>query len=411
MKKNILFLLLSLAVLCLPIEQRAFAEENSNAPKIESETAVVIDGKTGNVLFDKNKSRQMYPASITKIVTGAIAVQSGKMDEMVTISKDATFAEGTRVYLVEGEQMPLRQLVQGLMVNSGNDAAIAIAEFLAGDVETFAGQMNEFAKEAGAVQTNFVNPNGLFDENHYTTAEDMAKITQRAMELEEFRQIVGTKQLDWKGKEWETTLQNHHRLLWDYEGTTGVKNGYVDESKHTLVTSVTRNGMDIIMVVMKAPSKRAAYWDTMSLGDYTFANFERQTVTKGTEIEAADGKSYPLNKDLTVTLPKGETPVQSVTEDGELVLQSAAGEKLAAELLYDPEKLKKKAIEHAEKTTEEVKESTFSGHAVKVLVFGYGGFLLLMSLLVIKRMRNGRRRARALRESASRYSRYPYVGK
>ncbi|MFC7372783.1 D-alanyl-D-alanine carboxypeptidase family protein [Fictibacillus iocasae] len=409
MNKNIIYLLLGLAVFLLPFHQQAHAEDNGI--KLESETAVIMDAKTGNILVDQSKDKQMYPASITKIVTGALAIESGRLDEIVTVSKNATMAEGTRVYLVEGEQVTLRHLVQGLMINSGNDAAVAIAEFLAGDVQSFARQMNDYAKKSGAVSTHFVNPSGLFDENHYTTADDMAKITQHAMQLDEFRQIVGTKELKWDGKEWQTTLQNHHRLLWDYEGTTGVKNGYVDESKHTLVTSVTRGDLDLIIVVMKAPSKGAAYRDTMSLGDYAFAQFERQTLAKGTEIQAEDGKRYPLKEDITITLPKGEKPVQEVTKDGELILQSAAGVELAEETLYSPDKLKKKALKTAENTAGDVKESTFSGSAATVTIFGYAGFLLLMAFMVILRMRYRRRRNRAMRESASRYSRYPTVGK
>lgn len=113
----------------------------------------------------------------------------------------------------------------------------------------------------------------------------MAKITQYAMKNDVFREIVATKELPWVGEGWDTTLRNHHQLLWDYPGTVGVKNGYVDESKHTLVTAVSRDNLDVIIVTLKAPSSRAAYWDTMAIGDYGFANFERQTLSAGKRLK------------------------------------------------------------------------------------------------------------------------------
>jgi serine-type D-Ala-D-Ala carboxypeptidase (penicillin-binding protein 5/6) len=399
MKKLCLFLVFSLVILAQSHIVQAAGE---NIPDIKSESAVMIDAKTGDILYQKNSTEQMYPASITKIVTGILAVESGKLEESVMISSEAVKADGTRVYLLEGEQVPLKKLVQGLMINSGNDAAIAIAEYLAGDVASFADQMNDFAKKVGADNTHFVNPNGLFDVEHYTTAEDMAKITQYAMENEVFREIVSTKELPWVGEGWETTLRNHHQLLWDYPGTTGVKNGFVNESKHTLVTSVSRDNLDVIIVTLKAPSSRTAYWDTMAIGDYGFANFERQTLSAGTEILAENGESYPLKEDLSVTLPVGEKPLQEVSSDGELQLKNAEGDVLLSHTLYK-EKDGTKAVASPVKSAKEETGPTFMQTAVKASIFLYGGLLLLLAFLVILRMRSQKQKHRKMRQVARSY--------
>ncbi len=398
MKKLSLILVFSLVML---VNTQFVQATGENTPEIKSESAVMIDAKTGDILYQKNSSEQMYPASITKIITGILAIESGKLDDSVVVSNDAVRAEGTRVYLMEDEQVPLRKLVQGLLINSGNDAAVAIAEYLAGDVDSFADQMNAFAKKVGAENTHFVNPNGLFDEEHYTTAEDMAKITQYAMKNEEFREIVSTKELPWVGEGWETTLRNHHQLLWDYPGTIGVKNGYVDESKHTLVTAVSRDNLDVIIVTLKAPTSRAAYWDTMALGDYGFANFERQTLPSGTKIEALNGETYPLKEDLSVTLPKGEEPVQDVSSDGELQLKDSNGNVLLTHTLFK-EKEKEATATIDNKSVEEV-DSTFMQSVVKTGIFLYSGLLLLLAFLVILRMRSQKHKHKKMRQVARSY--------
>lgn len=398
MKKISLFLVLSLVML---MQAQFVQAAGENTPEIKSESAVMIDAKTGDILYQKNSSEQMYPASITKIVTGILAIESGKLDESVIVSSEAAKADGTRVYLLEGEHVSLKKLVQGLLINSGNDAAIAIAEYVAGDVASFADEMNEFAKKVGADNTHFVNPNGLFDVEHYTTAEDMAKITQYAMKNDVFREIVSTKELPWVGEGWDTTLRNHHQLLWDYPGTIGVKNGYVDESKHTLVTAVSRDNLDVIIVTLKAPTSRAAYWDTMAIGDYGFANFERQTLSAGTKIEAQNGKSYALKDDLSVSLPIGEKPIQHVTSDGELQLKDSSGNLLLTHTLFKEKK--KEAPAAAETEAVEEVDSSFMQKIVKTSIFLYSGLLILLAFLVILRMRSQRHKHRKMRHVARSY--------
>ncbi|GAB3797637.1 hypothetical protein GCM10028868_19200 [Virgibacillus kimchii] len=148
---------------------------------------------------------------MTKIATAIFAIENGDLDDLVTVSSYARNTEGSSVYLEEGETVPLKKLIQGLMINSGNDAGVAIAEHMSGSVEQFSSDLNEYLQENVGVQhTNFENPHGLFDPNHVTTAEDLANITLYAMGNELFREINNTKELNWEGESWDTTLYNHH---------------------------------------------------------------------------------------------------------------------------------------------------------------------------------------------------------
>lgn len=284
---------------------------------LNSEAAILIDKKTGKVLFEQNSEQKMYPASITKIVTGIIAIEQGNLSDIVTVSREATRVIGTRVYLLEGEKIPLKKLVQGLLINSGNDAGTAIAEHLDGSEAAFAKRMNEFLKnEIGVKNTNFTNPHGLFDEAHVTTAADMAKITQYAMKNEKFRDIVGTKELEWVGEGWETTIHNHNLLLWRYPGATGVKNGFVRRAGYTLVTSAKRGDTELIVVTLNAPSRNHAYRDTTKLFDLGFESFK--TVAFTTEVVFSDllGNEYNLFEDIFFTRKIEETITKEVSIHG-----------------------------------------------------------------------------------------------
>ncbi|MFG6120878.1 D-alanyl-D-alanine carboxypeptidase family protein [Thalassobacillus sp. B23F22_16] len=301
--------------------QAGFAEKSENL-SIQSEAAILIDGESGQVLYEKNSEKKMYPASITKILTGIIAIEQGNLEDKVIISEEARNAEGTRVYLKEGEEVPLKKLVQGLLMNSGNDAGVAIAEHLAGSVENFTQVMNTFAEEkTGAKDSNFTNPHGLYDDNHYVTAEDMAKITKYAMKNETFKEIVGTKELDWKGEEWETTIINHNRLLWRYDDATGVKTGWVSKSGHTLVGSAERDGMELIAVVLKANNAEHAYTEAGKLFDYGFENYETSSIPAGKTYKS-NGEEYELPETLAYTKENNSEITEQVTRKGYLLIES-----------------------------------------------------------------------------------------
>jgi len=277
MRKTVFFLVLSILLLgAVPV----YAQ-----PGITGKSAVLIDTASGQVLFDQNKDEKLPPASTTKILTAIIAIESGRLDEMVTVGPNPPKVDGTKVYLEEGEKLQLRQLVLAAMIHSANDAALAIAEYLAGSQEEFAKLMNAKAKEIGAQNSNFITPHGLSQEGHYTTAYDLALIGRYAMRNETFRQIAGSKILDWQGKAWQTRLININRMLWNYDGATGIKTGYTTEAKSTIVTSAVRDGRSYLAVVLGSPGN-AVWDDAEALLDYGFANYQQIKLANSQDIVA-----------------------------------------------------------------------------------------------------------------------------
>ncbi|WP_059102862.1 D-alanyl-D-alanine carboxypeptidase family protein [Shouchella shacheensis] len=314
---------------CIMVGLLALATSESKAetkePLLEAEASLLMDAQSGQILFEENGDEAMYPASVTKIVTGIMAIEEGNLEELVTVSEEATHADGTRVYLLEDEKVELETLVQGLLINSGNDAGTAIAEHLAGSEAAFAKEMNAFVEEKiGVEDTHFTNPHGLFDEDHYTTVEDMALITNYALENETFREIVGTKELDWEGEGWETTLYNHHRLLWDYEGAVGVKNGFVTQSGFTLVTAAERNGQELIAVTFKNTTAQNSYDDTTELLDYGFETFSSEEIPFEQTYYNQENEPYTLIQPDYVTFEK-EHEVEGDVVGNYLILHDDQG--------------------------------------------------------------------------------------
>ncbi|MFB4162882.1 D-alanyl-D-alanine carboxypeptidase family protein [Alteribacillus sp. JSM 102045] len=303
------------------------AEDKAAAQlSLHSETAVLMDADTGQILYDKEGDKQMYPASITKIATGIMAIETGSLDEKVTISKEATEVDGTSVYLLEDEEMELKQLIQGMLINSGNDASSAIAEHISGSEEAFSKEMTEYMeKKTGIENTSFTNPHGLHGPNHYSTAEDMAVITRYAMQNQVFRDIVSTKEMHWQGEGWETDLRNHHQLLWDYEGANGVKNGYVTQAGFTLVTSAKREGRELIAVVMKSGNSAQAYEDTIALLNVGFDEFEEKKLEEGERFESPDGTSYIVPNSRTYSVRKHAEVDFQVNNKGQLTGEDENG--------------------------------------------------------------------------------------
>jgi len=194
---------------------------------ISADSAILIDSYSGRVLFEQNAYEKLPMASTTKIMTGLLACESGKLNNTVKASAFASGTEGSSLWLKIGEKLTLEELTYGLMLKSGNDAAVAIAEYLGGNVDAFALLMNKRTREIGAVNTNFVNPHGLDADGHYTTAYDLAVIAREAMKNDTFRKIVSTKtySIPMQGEKWDRALKNHNKLLWQYEGCTGIKTG------------------------------------------------------------------------------------------------------------------------------------------------------------------------------------------
>ena len=217
-----------------------------------AKAACILDLETGRVLFEHNMHARLPMASTTKVMTALLALEHGDLDASVTCSENAFGVSGTSIYLAQGETLRLGDMLLGLMLSSGNDAAVAIAEHIGGSVDQFAGMMNARAKELGANQTHFVNPHGLPDEAHYTTAYDLARIAREAMGNTAFRDLVRHQQaqIPWEGRSYNRQLRNKNRLLSEYPGATGIKTGYTSKAGRCLVFGARREGMELVGVVL-----------------------------------------------------------------------------------------------------------------------------------------------------------------
>ncbi len=297
-------------------------------PSVSAKTAVVMDINTGRVLYEKDKDEKIYPASTTKIMTALIAVEQGNMDKEVKIPPEAVGVEGSSIYLAQGEKLPMRDLVYGLMLRSGNDSAVAIAEEIAGSTEEFVNMMNRRAQEIGAKNTHFMNPNGLQDENHYTTAYDMALMARQAMHNPTFREVAKAKsyQAD-RGEGKFNMFYNKNKVVYQYEGGTGIKIGFTKTAGRTLVASSERDGMELICVVMNDPNW---FEDSYALMDYAYSNYqqyriaEKNTPLKEFDVTGGDkGKVFVgTREDVYCSILKGkEANVQIAYE---LAQKSAA---------------------------------------------------------------------------------------
>lgn len=243
-------------------------------PQIVAPAAVVLDLKTGQVLYAKEATRRMYPASTTKILTALVVLQNAKLDDRIRASEGAVCTEGSAIWLRKGEELAVRDALYALLLNSANDVATALAEKVGGSVANFVRLMNRTAKACGATDSHFNNPHGLPDENHYTTALDLARITRVAMGNKVFREIVATKTKTIRRDNPEdlSLLVNHNKLLWRYEGATGVKTGYTTQAGQCLVASARRDGRELIAVVLG--SVGANVWqDAAALLDYGFSAY------------------------------------------------------------------------------------------------------------------------------------------
>ena len=281
------------AVLFLPMRAGA----------ISAQRAYVLDAVSGRVLFEKNADQHSLIASTTKIMTALIVCEQCNVLDRMRIPKEAVGIEGSSMYLKEGEVLTLQELLYGLMLSSGNDAAVALAIYCGGTVEGFAELMNDKARILGMKNTHFENPNGLDSPNHYSTARDMAILAAYAMENPIFCKTVSTKNV----KAGERYLTNHNKLLWKVEGTDGVKTGFTKAAGRILVSSATRNGRRIIAVTMDDPSD----WnDHAALLEDGFSRYMSKTIVSagdavGTvevmggenrriQILAAEDFSYPV---------------------------------------------------------------------------------------------------------------------
>ncbi len=265
--------------------QNVNKQVNSNPPTLNSRAAIIFDRESKTVIFGKNINEKRAMASTTKIMTAIITLEKGNLEDVVEVSKKAANIGGSRLGLSTGDKIKLRDLLYGLLLRSGNDAAIQIAIHIGGSVEGFAELMNNKAKELGLQNTHFVTPHGLDDSNHYTTAYELALLTDYALNIEEFAKIVNTKQTTISINSKPMTITNTNELLGNLDGVNGVKTGFTNNAGRCLVTSVKRNDWQVITIVLGADTKKFRTKDSIELIEYNFKNFERVNIKEKIEDE------------------------------------------------------------------------------------------------------------------------------
>ncbi len=259
-------------------------------PQLIGQSAILIDATTGKILYEKNSHEQHYPASTTKIMTAILTLENLQLHDKLNIDEEASFTGGSRIYLLEGEDVIVEDVMYGMMLESANDAAVAFAKNISGSVEEFAKRMNQKAVELGALNTNFVNPHGLHDDAHLTTAYDLAMIAKYAMKNETFRHFATTYQYTMEATNLQDTryFYNTNRMLYDdlhtvtvngevrgckYEGITGIKTGYTGRAGGCLVAGARRGNTELIAVTL-ASTDMGRFQDCITLLDYGFANYK-----------------------------------------------------------------------------------------------------------------------------------------
>lgn len=315
---------------------RAFARE----PELASQAAILMDAETGQILYEKNAYEQMYPASITKILTGLLALESLDPSEVLIVSQQAVAQvprTSSHIGLGLGEAITAEDALYAIALSSANDAAVVLAEAVSGSVEAFSERMNQEAKEIGAFNSNFVNPNGLPSQQHYTTAYDMALITQRALQQPDFLRYFGSGAYEMPATNLSAarSLVSKNQFIDGEQSCPGLlfsKTGWTSSAQGTLVTAAKRQGTTLIAVTLKSPLLTDKYFDTQKLFDYGFDSFYRVTVDDdfvlaqlreqgmGTNVELENFEpfSFLVSKDVPeeavrLVVPGGFDPDSGVT--------------------------------------------------------------------------------------------------
>ena len=293
-----IFLIFTIISTTFIINKNYSYAENDIDLHIYSDAVILIENQTGKTLYEKNSEQKMYPASTTKILTAILAIEKGNLSDKVTVTKSAIaqMKSGySAAYLSEGEIISVEELLEVLLVHSANDASNVLAEYISGSIENFVNLMNEKAIQLGCTNTHFVTTNGLHDDNHYTTAKDLAIITRYCMQNETFRKIVSMKKcvIPATNKSNERIYKNTNDLIipssvYYYPGCIGIKTGFTSEAKNCLISACSKNGLQVIAVVLGSSvtenHKSARYVDSKTLYDYTYSNYSIQNIAKASSI-------------------------------------------------------------------------------------------------------------------------------
>ncbi|MBR4110730.1 MAG: D-alanyl-D-alanine carboxypeptidase [Clostridia bacterium] len=342
------FFIIFLIVFELLARNITFATEEV---KINARNAIVYDRKYKKVLYEKNINERVPNASTTKMLTAIVAYENADMNETVTISKKAANTGGSRVGLRTGDKVVLGDLMHGLLICSGNDAAVAIAEHVSGSEEEFCEKMNDKAKEIGAINTNFMTPHGLDRDNHYSTAYDLALIADYAMNIEYIKNIVCKKMANIKINDYTKTLTTTNEMLSVYDGTDGIKTGYTSKAGRCLITSATRDDWQLICVVLGCDTKNLRTSDSVKLLNYAFDSYKFFDVASIVEkkhtifVEKSKNLNYVVDFGEEYILPMTNEEIEKLNVMYELEKNFSApfykGEKIGNIRIFCGEKLLK----------------------------------------------------------------------
>lgn len=324
----------------LPIQSNQI-ENWPVGPAVSAQSAIVLEANTGVILYAKNIDEKAYPASTTKLMTCLIAAENAKMDELVTFSYDAVFSieqGSSNIGIDAGQAMTMEESLYGILTASANEVANGVAEHVGGSMGDFVSMMNEKAKELGCKNTHFMNAHGLYDDNHYTTAYDLALIAQAFFRNEQLSKIGNTASYHFQPTATQPDdfiVRNKHKLITGEikcEGIKGGKTGYTDEARQTLVTCAERNGMKLICVVMKEESPDQ-FNDTVTLLDYGFNNFSVTNVaTNETKYSIQDSGFFDTSNDIF----GNSKPILSLNRDSYVILPGTITfDQMDSELSYD----------------------------------------------------------------------------
>lgn len=336
-----IFSFIFIILICVP-KNTVFAVADS------AKAACLMNAVTGNIVFEKNANEHLPMASTTKIMTLITALELSEPNELVTVPREATLEEGSSAYLKAGAVITMENLMYGLMLNSGNDAAVAIACHISGSSEKFADEMNRLARQIGAKDTYFKNPNGLDEEGHYTTAADLARITRYALKNDEFCRIVSTQlhkaeYIKADNEPFELEYINHNRLLKEYEGCIGVKTGYTKADGRCLVSAAERGGAKYIAVTLNAKNDWQEHKELLDIG-FDGCRMERIIKCGDTVKQVVCGKkrcNLVASKDFEIPVDgdAGNTCEVVINLPKKINFSLNKGEKVGELLIYNNESI------------------------------------------------------------------------
>lgn len=312
MKKIISYVLILFSIfVTITLKNKNVKNTNAvNLSNTSSEIVMEIDSK--RILTAKNENKRAFMASLTKIITAIVIIENCNLDDKVTVTKETVGIEGSSIYLEEGEVLTVKELLYGLMLRSGNDCAETLAVYCSKSINKFADLMNDFAKKVGAVNSHFVNPHGLHNDEHYTTAYDLALICSYAMQNDTFREIVSAKKavISHSNRDYDRILINKNKMLNLYDGATGIKTGYTKKAGRCLASSVKKDNMELICIVLNCAPM---FERSMELFDYCFENYSKYKLIESDNIidfidveDEKEKRAIIVKNDIELPLTKKE---------------------------------------------------------------------------------------------------------